>query len=1029
MQFFKFAFSLILFFFASPNIIFAQFDANPDYKYFEVDIPALYDGSKNAPPILSGLARDEKPIIELPTPNGILKSFHIEESSVFEPALAAQYPEIKSYVIQGVEDPTITGRFNLTPLGYYAIIRDQNGIGIVEPEDRLNPSGQYQGYYESRADFECNSQISELNLEDIRSNEGESFRTNSCFQNGATLRTFRIAVTCTWEYANLQGFTLAGVNSAIANRLAAANAVYENEMAIHFDLASNNNLLINDILGSTQTTDPFTNPSNTGTSLANTETHITSLLANSDYDFGHGYHEVACPPTCSVGGLAGVGVICDNSRKAEAYSTFFQGGGVTLYLHEMGHQFSCYHTNYGCGTNNQCERYEPGQGSTIMSTSAGCSANDFFEGRSDYFNIGSLQSILDFVTSGIVSNNNSSCNTSTTAHGMCAATSASGNTPPTSNANPNSGSYTIPGLTPFQLEGEGSDPDGDVLTYNWEQYDTDYSGSIIPDNAGSGGTTTDQLFRSFPPSTNPTRVCPQLSSILAGNVTAGTGEDLPDENRTMTWRLIVRDNHVGAGGIACDEIAITVDASAGPFEITTQNSATSWTANGSNTATINWNVAGTNVGAVSCSNVDILFSTDGGMTFPYTLATGTANDGSHIITIPSYATSVGRIKVICSDNIFFDINNADIEINSSCLANGATFSPDTPVSAPVGDPSLNLGLSTNFSNQVTFPFSSTIDGTETPTSGSNASFECTTSSCTNFGGWTFNYDNYDIYASVAGTYTFSISSNFSAALQIFEGPFDVNAGCTNLLGISRCHNAPNIITGTVNTVTVTLTPGIMYSLAVSNFFFGTQTGNYTISLNSAPAGASLYDGPNVPPGTGFSYTYVVVNTATNLIAGFESSSDLTAYAAGTYKAYGISYESIANLNPYIGSSFTSFQTDLAFLVVCGNLSTNCIEVDITGSSSCDPNYAGGNALSGNQTANDDFETDGIIESSQNVSAPMVDYDSGTYICLKNGFEVQLGTVFRAFIDGCGGAMLTGDDDNALLEEGGTETSDKESKKE
>ncbi len=58
-----------------------------------------------------------------------------------------------------------------------------------------------------------------------------------------------------------------------------------------------------------------------------------------------------------------------------------------------------------------------------------------------------------------------------------------------------------------------------------------------------------------------------------------------------------------------------------------------------NTATITWNVAGTNTGAVNCSNVDIILSTDGGVTFTDTLAANTANDGTQDITIPSLATS------------------------------------------------------------------------------------------------------------------------------------------------------------------------------------------------------------------------------------------------------------------------------------------------------------------------------------------------------------------------------------------------------
>ncbi len=70
--------------------------------------------------------------------------------------------------------------------------------------------------------------------------------------------------------------------------------------------------------------------------------------------------------------------------------------------------------------------------------------------------------------------------------------------------------------------------------------------------------------------------------------------------------------------------------------------------------------------------------------------------------------------------------------------------------------------------------------------------------------------------------------------------------------------------------------------------------------------------------------------------------------------------------------------------------------------------ANGNMLVGTQAVTQDFEVDGAIESNQLVtggSGVNVDYDSGTMITLKPDFEVTQSTVFHAFIDGCGGAML------------------------
>lgn len=83
---------------------------------------------------------------------------------------------------------------------------------------------------------------------------------------------------------------------------------------------------------------------------------------------------------------------------------------------------------------------------------------------------------------------------------------------------------------------------------------------------------------------------------------------------------------------------------------------------------------------------------------------------------------------------------------------------------------------------------------------------------------------------------------------------------------------------------------------------------------------------------------------------------------------------------------------------------------------CPASYsaANGNALDGTQSTNADFETNGIIESSQIISGSgtEVDYDSGTEIFLNDGFQVLIGTVFQAFIDGCGGAMVEQPKDNS-----------------
>jgi hypothetical protein len=105
---------------------------------------------------------------------------------------------------------------------------------------------------------------------------------------------------------------------------------------------------------------------------------------------------------------------------------------------------------------------------------------------------------------------------------------------------------------------------------------------------------------------------------------------------------------------------VSVSANVGPFRVLSPNTAVTWQVTGSETVT--WDVAGTDGKPTNCANVDIKLSTDGGFTYPVTLASATPNDGSQSITVPNNPTFDARVMVMCSGNIFFDISNTDFTI-------------------------------------------------------------------------------------------------------------------------------------------------------------------------------------------------------------------------------------------------------------------------------------------------------------------------------------------------------------------------------
>jgi hypothetical protein len=237
----------------------------------------------------------------------------------------------------------------------------------------------------------------------------------------------------------------------------------------------------------------------------------------------------------------------------------------------------------------------------------------------------------------------------------CAVVTATGNNPPTVNAGAD---YKIPARTPFALTAAGTDPDGNPITYCWEEADLGPN----PKDANLPDDGTNPIIRSFPPAPNPTRIIPQLPDLLA-NQTQKRDEKLPTTSRELNFKVTVRDNIFGGHGF--DDMKIDVIDSGAGFEVTAPNTAVSFP--GGSTQMVTWNIANSTIPEINTTHVNIGLSTDGGNTYVL-LATNVPNDGSESVVIPNVNSTTARIKVEAVGNIFFDISNENFTIVSTIPA-------------------------------------------------------------------------------------------------------------------------------------------------------------------------------------------------------------------------------------------------------------------------------------------------------------------------------------------------------------------------
>ncbi len=672
--------------------------------------------------------------VSLPMPDGRVQMLKLRPAGSMHPDLMEKYPSIRSFIAQDPQSGTRV-RLSISFRDVQATYRTGEGeLFFLQPEDRSEGTYRLYNYSdpEDREAIEC------LTPESLAAAPmGLASRTPV---TDRTRRTFRLAVAATGEYTQYHGGTVSGALSAMNATVTRINEVFNNDLGLQLQLiGTTDQVIYTDAL-----TDPYGN--NLNSELQN---DLNATIGVANYDVGHLFHRD------NDNGNAGfIGGVCRDNQKGSAFSSAQNPEGDTfdidLVAHELGHQFGANHT-YSFASEGTGVQAEPASGSTIMAYAGFAAGDDNIQLTSDdYFHYYSIVQIRNFLQTV-----------------SCGTTEAIANKPPTLGT---LASHAVPVGTPFFLEASATDPDGDALTYCWEQID---NGRVTSSTFGPT-RNTGANFRSLSPTTGGVRYFPGLERVRAGELTLAnptTGdawETVSVVGRSMSFAVTVRDNEISGAQVAAETTSVEVIEGTGPFRFENLDSPGSWTAG--DRIELQWDVAGTDAAPISASTVSVYASEDGGLSYPYLVRSGLDNTGSALIQVPAISTSSLRFMIRADDHIFFAVNLADQTVNMPDFVaeldelrvgacGGETVSIPFTYTDYTGSPAL-----VSFELQPVSGLTLSVDPVQTSGSGQNGTIEITAQAGTAAG-------NYPItFQASSGGYTQQTTIDFVLGQPIAQGP-------------------------------------------------------------------------------------------------------------------------------------------------------------------------------------------------------------------------------------------------------------------
>ncbi|NNF35308.1 MAG: T9SS type A sorting domain-containing protein [Saprospiraceae bacterium] len=795
------------------------------------------------------------------------------------------------------------GKLLMSERGIYITIIGSTGIVTLTPDEgsyTLEEGMTYSGIH-------CG--VDEAILNRSRS----SFRSPDII-NGDIIRSYKMALIATGEFYEENGGNTELVVDAIIFSLNGLNTIYEQELAITFEV-DDRVLIYTD-----KNSDPFI-PDLAGGMKRTLQAGkaINEAFDATQYDVGHVLHNHLSSSDWSTGGIATISAACDNDvngqgviGKGSGWSgDFFNNNNnwLELFAHEVAHMLGATHTFNGTGqscTNNISKNnaVEIGSGTTIMSYRGLCSSDQNISipgGSPLYFHIRSIEEIISFVD-GI---------------GTCYQSEPSGNQPPVIDFGKCDGDpFSIPLGTPFTLKVSASDLDGDPVVYNWEQVDEDGIG-ISPTQGligmEAGMSTLAPIFRSRPPSSDPTRFIPDLDDLY-GEV-ENPFEVLPQVKRDVEMKINARD---GIGGIASQSVELHFDG--GPFEITAPRQSDQIVAG--EEFTILWN---TNGSGALCSDIDIYMVDIADTGNEETLLASGVSYGSERFTLiipPSILTNGAiRLKLVCADYTcfyFYQVSDV-IDFQNNCGVSRHRLCNEIDVNAKEGSDSLLLDIGIepyDLIPSIDMFIDENDDFRVFSRIGADEMCEVVRFSS---GGEVFTpQEFFEFQVEESGEYEFTKTGGTFFSIFNVDG-YDENNPCASFITSNATANPQSTnptSTFISSSISVQLDPCTSYFMMGSVF---TDPG--PISIKATGPGRLISSGVNR---TSNVYSYIITDES-DIIISIQSAPDLQDLDQGNYTLRSIETPDGSDLQSLIGSSINSLFSGSS----CFSIGFNTINITIT----------------------------------------------------------------------------------------------------